>query len=81
MSRRAIFVDTSAWYALQVTDDEFHPATAAVFPKILDRYETLVTSNHVVGETYTLLRTARGFRDRRRFQMPVPSTLTSSEQV
>ncbi|MBI3330246.1 MAG: DNA-binding protein, partial [Nitrospinae bacterium] len=57
MLQRALFVDTGAWYALQVTDDQFHQAAAAAFPKILAQYDTLITSNHVVGETYTLLRT------------------------
>jgi predicted nucleic acid-binding protein len=64
---RLIFVDTGAWYALQVTDDQFHQAAAAAFPKILAQYDALVTSNHVVGETYTLLRTTKGFREAWRF--------------
>jgi predicted nucleic acid-binding protein len=67
MLPRAIFVDTGAWYALQVTDDQFHQAAAAAFPKILAQYDILVTSNHVVGETYTLLRTTKGFREAWRF--------------
>jgi predicted nucleic acid-binding protein len=67
MPLRLIFVDTGAWYALQVTDDQFHQAAAAAFPKILAHYDTLVTSNHVVGETYTLLRTTKGFPEAWRF--------------
>lgn len=67
MPARLIFVDTGAWYALQVTDDEWHQAAAAAFPKVLAHYDTLVTSNHAVGETYTLLRTAKGFREAWRF--------------
>jgi predicted nucleic acid-binding protein len=85
MLPRAIFVDTGAWYALQVTDDQFHQAAAAAFPKILAQYDILVTSNHVVGETYTLLRTTKGFREAWRFleaveQSPrVEVRLTSAE--
>jgi predicted nucleic acid-binding protein len=62
-----IFVDTGAWFALQVTDDQWHGAAAAVFPKILAQHDTLVTSNHVVGETYTLLRSSKGFQEAWRF--------------
>ena len=67
MPRRMIFVATGAWYALQVTDDQFHQAAVAAFSKILAQYDTLVTSNHVVSEMYTLLRTAKGFREAWRF--------------
>jgi len=67
MLQRAIFVDTGAWWALQVTDDQFHQAAAAAFSKILAQYDTLVTSIHVVSETYTLLRTTKGFREAWRF--------------
>ncbi|MFQ5899539.1 MAG: type II toxin-antitoxin system VapC family toxin [Candidatus Methylomirabilia bacterium] len=63
MGPRAIFVDTGAWYALQVSDDQFHGAASAVFPKVLAQFDTFVTSNHVVSEAYTLLRGSRGFRD------------------
>jgi predicted nucleic acid-binding protein len=62
-----IFVDTGAWYALQVTDDPFHQAAAAAFATILAQDDTLVTSNHVVSETYTLLQTTKGFREAWRF--------------
>ena len=62
-----IFVDTGAWFALQVTDDRHHRRAREVFPKLLTRFRTLVTTNHVVGETYTLLRTARGYAQARSF--------------
>ena len=47
------FADTSFWYALQERRDRRHPAAAA-----LARAERglIVTSNHVIGETWTLLR-------------------------
>ncbi len=67
MKQRKIFVDTGAWFALQVIDDQHHPAAKVSFPKILAHYETLVTSNHVIGETYTLLRTSKGFQEAWRF--------------
>lgn len=61
------FADTSFWYALQERRDHHHVEAAA-----LARAERskIVTSNHVVGETWTLLRrrgghaAAVGFIDR-----------------
>jgi predicted nucleic acid-binding protein len=60
MGRRQVFVDTSAWYALQITDDTNHGKAGDIFPLLLKRSGKLVTSNHVIGETYTLLRMSRG---------------------
>lgn len=62
-----IFVDTGAWFALQVIDDRYHSIAREVFPKLLKSYQTLVTTNHVIGETYTLLRTSKGFSAAWRF--------------
>jgi uncharacterized protein len=49
-----IFVDTSFWVALQLPRDASHVEAA----ELLRHYgrETLVTSNHVRGETWTFLR-------------------------
>ena len=61
---RRVFVDTGAWFAVQVTDD------AAARIRLTPGAHALVTTNHVVGETYTLLRVvcdhsaALGFLDR-----------------
>jgi hypothetical protein len=62
-----IFVDTGAWFALQATDDRHHRRARSALPEILSRFQALVTTNHVVGETYTLLRTVKGYRHARRF--------------
>lgn len=51
-----VFVDTGAWYAVQVPDDRWHKAAAAALSSLLASRVTLVTTNLVVGETYTLLR-------------------------
>jgi uncharacterized protein len=53
-------VDTSAWYALADTGDRRHAQATQIFGRILERKEQLVTSNHVVGESYTLLRMRLG---------------------
>jgi predicted nucleic acid-binding protein len=62
-----VFVDTGAWFALQVTDDAHHVAARETLPAVLAGSRGLVTSNLVVGETYTLLRLARGYPEARRF--------------
>ncbi len=51
-----IFVDTSAWYALEVEDDENH-ASAAAFREELKRgrHGALLTSDYVLDEVITLL--------------------------
>jgi predicted nucleic acid-binding protein len=62
-----VFVDTGAWYAVQVTDDMHHAAAQATLQSLLGAGALLVTSNLVIGETYTLLRTAKGYREATRF--------------
>lgn len=57
-----VFVDTSAWYALMDKDDAHHEAAWAAFPHMLERGRGLTTTNHVVGETYTLIRSSLGYR-------------------
>ncbi len=62
------FVDTSFWFGLQDRLDRRHPEAAALVAG--QAAERLVTSNHVVGETWTLIRrrlghgAAVGFLDR-----------------
>jgi predicted nucleic acid-binding protein len=60
MGPRRVFVDTGAWYALQVKDDEWHAEAVDAFEALLAGRHLLVTTNHVVGETYTLLRITCG---------------------
>ncbi len=60
-------MDTGAWFALQVTDDRHHRPAKDALPELLSRFRSLVTTNHVIGETYTLLRTAKGYAPARAF--------------
>jgi predicted nucleic acid-binding protein len=62
-----IFVDTGAWFALMAVDDRHHREAELALPDIRTRFRTLVTTNHVVAETYTLLRTRKSYRVARRF--------------
>lgn len=59
MSRGA-FVDTSAWYAATDVDDNRHEQATTWIRNLIGRRYPLVTSNHVAGETYTLLRARLG---------------------
>jgi len=62
-----IFVDTGAWFAAQIADDEHHGEAADTLRGLLELPTVLVTTNHVVGETYTLLRVTRGYDAANRF--------------
>jgi predicted nucleic acid-binding protein len=53
-----IFVDTSAWYALEVEDDENHPPALIMRERLRrGRFGALLTSDYVLDEVVTLLRT------------------------
>lgn len=60
-----IFVDTSFWIGLSVTADDRH----ADCVELLRRYagQSLTTSNHVRGETWTFVRRRYGHREARGF--------------
>ena len=53
-----IFVDTSFWVALRNPRDDRHSRAAKIFGGIGTRL--LATTNHVRGETWTLLRSRAG---------------------
>ncbi len=53
-----IFVDTSFWVALRNARDPHHDAAAALLTEHADA--TLLTTNHVRGETWTYLRRRAG---------------------
>jgi uncharacterized protein len=73
MTRR-VFVDTGAWFAAQVIDDTHHEAAARTLRALIALPIVLVTSNHVIGETYTLLRVTRGYDACRRFLESINET-------
>jgi len=67
-----IFVDTSFWIALRYRDDSRHPAAARLWATATRH---LVTTNLVVGETWTLLRSRTAHEPALRF---VDAVLASS---
>jgi predicted nucleic acid-binding protein len=62
-----IFVDTGAWFAIQTTNDTHHELARRTLPVLVEASHSLVTSNLIVGETYTLLRLSKGYREAKRF--------------
>ncbi|MEX0993564.1 MAG: PIN domain-containing protein [Solirubrobacterales bacterium] len=54
-----IFCDSSFWYALRVPHDDHHEAARALWKA---RYEPVVTSTAIVGETWTLMNTKLSHR-------------------
>jgi len=56
-----IFVDTSAWYALEVEDDENHSSAMAFRDDLKGGHHgALLTSDYILNETITLLRFRKG---------------------
>ncbi len=55
-----LFVDTGGWVAIQIPNDRWHRQAAGVLRAAVERGHPLVTTNHVLGETYTLLRREQG---------------------
>lgn len=59
----SIFVDTSAWFAAANPDDEYNRRAT----EILAAGEPLLTTDHVLAETWTLIRNRIHFRAANRF--------------
>lgn len=62
-----IFVDTSAWYALADAGDINHRRASAFLMESISEYKKLVTTNHIMGETYTIIRYRLGYTAARKF--------------
>jgi predicted nucleic acid-binding protein len=54
--------DSSAWYALLSSSDTQHAAARRRFSRLVAARRTVVATNYVVSETYTLLRVRLGSR-------------------
>lgn len=53
---RGVFVDTSAWFAILNPEDERHQIMSTAYSELLQSETEIVTSNTVVGESFTMLR-------------------------
>ena len=63
-----IFVDTSAWVALEDRSDTNHWKAIAYKDEFLHSKTRMVTTNYVLDETYTLLLLDIGYRPIVRFK-------------
>jgi predicted nucleic acid-binding protein len=57
---RAVFVDTTAWFALADRDDTYHGEARGIFAALQRSHRSLITTNHIISETYTLVRIRLG---------------------
>jgi len=56
-----IFIDTSAWYAVEVEDDVNHKAACKFIAQITSgKHGAGITTDYILDETLTLLRSRRG---------------------
>ncbi len=62
MGRDTIFVDTGAWFALTDKSDQYHNQAVEIYPKLLNSYHHLTTTNLVIAESYVLIRRTIGHR-------------------
>jgi hypothetical protein len=51
-----VFLDTGAFLALADEDDDHHTAAKSIYAELLQTSAQLLTSNFVLSETYTLIR-------------------------
>jgi len=71
----AVFVDTSAFYAVLDRDDANHARAAAVWPDLV-RESTLVTHNYVLLETAALVQRSLGMAAARALASDIVPLLT-----
>lgn len=58
----AVFVDTSAFLAIKNRRDALHKEALALKQKVLNTGKSLVTSDYVLDESYTIIRLRAGHR-------------------
>jgi hypothetical protein len=79
-----VFPDTGAFLALADEDDDYHSAAKSAHTELLRSKAQLVTSNFVLGETYTLIRFKVGHpaavEFMKRFDRTGIKTLRATEQ-
>jgi len=52
-----VFIDTSAFCALTIPKDKYNPRAKILYNKIKERKAIIYSSDYVMDETYTLLKT------------------------
>jgi uncharacterized protein len=71
----AVFVDTSAFYAILDADDENHASSAETWRHIMNSDEAVVTTNYVLVETFALVQNRLGMEAVRKFQEDIVPVL------
>lgn len=69
-----ILVDTGAWVAIVNRRDRHHQEASDTLQSLLREGWSLLTTNHVIGETYTVLRTGIAFEPAWQFLQLVART-------
>lgn len=69
----SVFIDTSAFVAMQVAEDENHQPAASLWKRLVDGNEQLVTSNYIIVETCALLQRRAGMSAVRTFLQDILS--------
>lgn len=74
MIRHGVFVDTSAWGALADAGDQSHAAARSAYAALRAASRRLVTTNHVLAESYTLILRRGGYQTAQAFLERVGSS-------
>lgn len=73
----SLFVDTSAWFAAANPDDEYNTRAQ----QILASSDSLITTDHVLAETWTLIRNRIHYRAASRFWTELRNGIAHIEPV
>jgi len=71
----AVFIDTSAFFAVLDADDANHAAAARIWRGLIEQREELVCSNYILIEAFALLQRRLGLESARVFQTDVVGVL------
>ncbi len=71
---RKVFVDATAWIALNDRGDQYHQAAVAIYHRLLQERRFLVTTNLVVAEAQIIIRRKGGFDPAIRFLESIRQT-------
>ena len=72
----AVFVDTSAFYALLDADDENHSRSAETWRQVMGSDENVITTNYILVETFALIQSRLGLEAVREFQEDIIPVLS-----
>jgi predicted nucleic acid-binding protein len=71
IGRGGVFVDSSAWCALTDRGDSSHVRARAIFTSVRESRRRLVTTNLVIGESYTVILGRAGYQQAQAFLQQV----------